>query len=290
MSADGGSGGWEEVRHHREVDRRRRGEREQEYRRAVLVGLGVSLAVHLVLIFWISAGLYIPPFEYRPRARPAPLPPEGLEVVITEPPPTQAPAPEATRPLPEEPPPEEEPSEEETEEEAGTPVPAEAGDEEERMTNAERLQPREGEADARLWRRFWDEDVRGRYLGGSARADSAIRAILGKYLDSLQLTEEEYRKARDWTFGDGDERWGISPEGIHLGNITIPIPVGEFLSPTGPKRRELERELRELREIQRQEALGDAEKVREERIEEMRRRAREEREEAEADSTGGGGG
>jgi len=68
--------------------------------------------------------------------------------------------------------------------------------------------------------------------------------------------------------------------------------VDQLLAPTGPRRRELERELRELREIQRQEALLDAEEIREDRIEAMRERARRQAEEegAEEDTAADGGG
>lgn len=265
-----------EVRRHRRVDENRRTRRDRGYRWALLIGAGVSLLVHVALVLWISGELFIPRFEYESPPRPTPVLPEGLQVVTVEVPEAEEPAP--TEPRPRRPPPspeepEEQPPPEEEEPAEGQPTPAPEA-EEEGVTNAERLRPREG--DGRLWREFWDEDLRGRYLGGSARADSAIRAILGRYFDSLRLSQEEYAEARDWTVGEGDERWGISPEGIHLGDITIPLPVDRLLSPTGPRRRELERELRELQEIQRQEAIGQAEETREERIDEMRKRSREE--------------
>jgi type IV secretory pathway VirB10-like protein len=272
----------------------RRFDRERGYRRAILAGIAVSVAVHLVLLFVLSGQLQLPRMTYR-ESPPTPVTMEGLELVRVETPEAQ-PAPARPQQPAERQPEPEEPDEEETEEpQEGqpTPVPSEEdaeGETEERLTNAERLSPKEG--DSRVWRDFWDEDLRGRYLGGSARADSAIRAILGKYLDSLRLSEEAYRSARDWTVGEGEERWGVSPEGIHLGDITIPVPVGQLFQPTGPRRRELERELRELREIQRQERLGDVQETREERIEEMRERSRREagEGESEADSTDTGGG
>jgi hypothetical protein len=254
----------------------------------VWIGLVASLVVHVALVFFVSRGLYLesPDFE-SPYLRPNP--PEGIEIVrvrttTSETPPLPSPAPP------------EEPTAEETVEPApeAEPTPIEGGEEEaaeageEELTNAERLRPREG--DPRLWREI--DLTAFERLARTSPADSAVRAILRRYLDSLQLSEEERRRARDWTFGEGDERWGISEEGLHLGDITIPIPFGQLLQPSGPLRRELEQELRDLEAIQRQEALDQAEEVREERVEEMLRRAREqaEEEEAEEDTTGTGGG
>lgn len=281
----------DDVRDERRRDARRRLQRDRGYRRAVLTGLAVSVLVHAALALFLAADVELPRMAYDSPARP-PVPPEGFEVVVvpreTRPAPPPTTPPEQPTPRQQEEP-EEEQEEEPGEEVTGRPVPSDEPAEEpgQGLTNAEKLQPREG--DGRLWRDFWDEDRR-EYLG-STRADSALRAILGKYFDSLRVSREQYEEARDWTFGEGDDRWGISPDGIHLGDITIPIPVDQFLSPTGPRRRELERELRELRQIQRQETLRQVEETREERIEEMRERSRRQ---AESDSTdgeeGGGGG
>lgn len=279
--------GPDQIEAERQADRRRRDQRERGYRTAFRVGLAVSLVVHLALVAFLSRELHLaaPPQDAEPS--PTPAPPEGVRMVQVQPPEETEPVPTPPEPIRPEPEPREEPDEEEP---RGEPVPAERPAEEggeepaETASNIERLTPRQG--DPRLWREFWDEDLEERYLGHT-RADSAIRAILGTYLDSLRLTDEQLRRARDWTVGEGDERWGISPEGIHLGDITIPLPVGQLFSPTGPKRRELERELRELEAIQRQEALREAAETREERIEEMRERSREE---AEPDSTEGDGG
>ncbi|MFW6193182.1 MAG: hypothetical protein ACOC83_06820 [Gemmatimonadota bacterium] len=267
---------------------RRRSERERGFRRAVWIGLAASLLVHIVLVFFVSRGLYLESPDYEsPSTRP--ISPEGIDIVrvrttTSETPSLPSPAP----PL--------EPAAEETVEPdpEAEPTPIEGGEEEaaetgeEELTNAERLRPREG--DPRLWREI--DLTAFERLARTSPADSAVRAILRRYLDSLQLSEEERRRARDWTFGEGDERWGISEEGLHLGDITIPIPFGQLLQPSGPLRRELEQELRDLEAIQRQEALDQAEDVREERVEEMLRRAREQAEEEEAEedtsSTGGG--
>lgn len=280
-----------ELEEHRSRDLRRRFLRDRSYRRAMLAGIAVSAVAHLLLLFVLSREVQLPRMSYRARP-PSPAAAEGLRLVRVEPPDRRSVAAPPEAPPPRETPAPEEPQEDTEEERTGepTPVPSEEeGTEEEGLTNAERLTPREG--DSRVWKEFWDEDLRNRYLGGSARADSAIRAILGEYVDSLKLAREAYRNARDWTVGEGDERWGVSSEGLHLGDITIPLPVGQLFQPTGPRRRQLERELRELREIQRQERLGDVQETREERIEEMRKRSREEAEKrtSDPDSTDTGG-
>ncbi len=271
-----------EFRENRRLDADRRRRRERGYRRALVVGGVVSLVAHVVLVAVLSSQLHLPPMETEDPPSPSPDALEGLRLVQVE-----DPEPVATPPRPaarEPAPPREAPEEDEEEaDDEGAPEEAaedEAGGDEAEMSNAERLRPKEG--DPRIWREFWDED-RGRYVGGSARIDSAVRAILGEYFDSLRMARDAYEDARDWTVGEGDERWGVSSEGIHLGDVTIPLPVNELLSPAGPRRRELERELRELEAIQRQERLRDARETREERIEEMRERSREQ---AESDSAG----
>lgn len=284
MSSEGPAHGLSDLRVEHAADRERRTGRNRGYRRAVQIGLVASVVVHLVLLFVLGRGLRVPEMTYEPIRLPVSERAPGLRLVRVVPSPAPpGPAQERRRPVPEE---EREPT---AEEEGGAEEGAAGEEGPERVSNAERLRPREG--DPRLWREFWDEDIERRYLGGTARADSAIRAILGRYLDSLRLTEEELARAKDWTFTDGEERWGISPEGIHLGNITIPLPMDQILAPTGPRRRELERELRELREIQRQEGLLEAREVREARIKAMRERSRKQAEEAKAeeDSTSDGG-
>jgi hypothetical protein len=71
-------------------------------------------------------------------------------------------------------------------------------------------------------------------------------------LDSLSLTEEERRRATEWTFGEGDKKWGISDKGLHLGDITIPIPFGALfgysMSPNAQKTRQMIREFNEIRQ------------------------------------------
>lgn len=258
--------------------------RERAYRRTLATGLLVSVAVHLAVL--LATGRFLP--EPQPIFRPAldaePAP-EGLVVVdLPDSPAESQEEPETPRPEPAEAQPRR-PEETEVVEIAPAPEvegepeveePAEPGETEpaERLTNAERLRPRF--SDARLWIDPRDPLLFGERLERLARADSAVRAILREWLDSLRLTDEQRRRALDWTYEKDGKRWGISPEGIHLGDITIPIPF--MLLPPGPQRREFEQALRDLQEIQNQDVRDDVESVRRERMEEMRRRSQEEAE------------
>lgn len=84
--------------------------------------------------------------------------------------------------------------------------------------------------DPRLWVRPGRPEVAvrpGEKLPFSEALDR-IRA-LG---DSARVALEEQHDALDWTFRTADgSRWGISPDGIHLGDLVIPVP--EFAPPPG---------------------------------------------------------
>lgn len=257
--------------------------RERPYRRALVVGIAVSVVVHGLLLLLVG-GVEIGrrPFVSSP---PRPEAPEGLVVIrfLLAPPDAEEPAPRrpaeeaarrpAVRPAPERP---------------GRLPAAETEAEEPALTNAERLRPRMG--DDRLW-----VDFRHPIRPGSisrdryAEAVDRLREVVRIWLDSLQLSEEQRRRALDWTFGEEGSRWGISPEGLHLGEITIPIPFGSLFQQGGPLGREAEQALRDLQEIRAQDVRGDVEKAMEERREEMRRRSEEEAERRKKDTTGGGG-
>jgi hypothetical protein len=252
------------ITHSRSTRRRR----ERAYRRRLAAGLVVSALVHLAVL--LATGRFLPepaPF-FRPALETEPAP-EGLVVVEVADSPAE-PEPETPRPEPEEPRPRQ-PEETEVVQIVPAPVPEAEGEpatDEPReteeaepggqLTNAERLRPRF--SDARLWVDPRDPLLFGERLERFARADSAVRAILREWLDSLRLTEEQRRRALDWTYEKDGKRWGVSPEGIHLGDITIPIPFQ--LMPSGPQRREFEQALRDLQEIQSQDIRDDIERVR----------------------------
>lgn len=254
--------------------------RARDRRWGFWVGLAVSLGLHLALaLFMVTgrAGFRLAP----PERTPAPEPPrweDALRVV---------PVPPLARRLPQvEPTPEPSPTEEpgDLPAEGKVPEPGEAPPgAEEGLTNAERLTPRIG--DPRLWSRLPVDSLAPGLVGPYDRAELALRRLLKTYLDSLALSEEQRREAREWVFGEGDEKWGISPEGLHLGDTTIPIPFGQLLSRGGPARRRAERVLRTWEMIQYQAGRIEAEEVREERLEAIRERTRERLEEAADDGS-----
>lgn len=200
--------------------------------------------------------------------RPEPVPPPEDELPAAEP------EPEAEE--------EEEEEEEDAEEEAGVPIPGAPGpivagppprpQEPRGRTNASRLQLRF--SDVRLWFNPQSPRLVGERLVQFARADSAVRAILRDWLDSLQLEDDVRRRARDWTFERDGKRWGFSEQGIHLGDITIPIPIG--FAPTGPQRRAYEQAIRDLTAIQLQNLRDDVEAAAAEARARMQERADEE--------------
>jgi len=252
-------------------------------------GIAVSVFLH-GLVFWVASLVLIETRGFvAPLVETVPAP-EGLVVVQIPATPLET-APEEPRPepLPEEveadaeeaPPRAPEVADEEPDDEeeglpgapgVGEPGAPAVGEEGVRVTNASRLRLRF--SDRRLWFDPQDPRLFGERLARFARADSAVRAILRDWLDSLNLTEEQARRARDWTFEKDGKRWGISEEGIHLGDITIPIPFG--FQPSGPKRREFEQAVRDLTEIQLQDLRSDLEAVMDERREAMRGRSEEE--------------
>jgi hypothetical protein len=244
--------------------------REDSYRRALPWAMGVSLVVHLLLIFMASRFLYLAVVAL----------PEGIEVV-------DVPSPQPLEPLSEPDRPEIRPGEQEVIEVVPG-EPEEGGAEPEpelrRMTNAERLRPRIG--DPRLWLPYPDEPYPAHVADAYARADSAIRAVLRTWLDSLDLSEEERRRATEWTFGEGDKKWGISEKGLHLGDITIPIPFGalfgQSMSPNAQKTRQM---IKEFNEIRQQDIETDIRKEREEALKEMRKRTEDEVERRRRDTT-----
>lgn len=250
------------------------------YSRALPWALGVSFLVHVLLVLFVSRLLDLSERGFL-GSPPDVLPPEGIEVV-------DVPTPEPLQPLTEPERPDIRPGEQEViqvvpgePDEVGG---AEAEPERRGLTNAERL--RAQFTDRRLWVPYpeepWPADVARAY----ARADSAVRALLRVWLDSLSLSEEERRRATEWTFGEGDEKWGISDKGLHLGDITIPIPFGALfgysMSPNAQKTRQM---IREFNEIRQQDIETDIRKERDEALKEMRRRTQEEVERRERDTT-----
>jgi len=246
--------------------------RARRYRIAISSGLIASVLLHLLmvrlsplLVRYLEGDVGF--FDMPP---PILVEPEGMRAIdvrIVEAPPVEVePAPE---PVPE-------PVEPEEEE----------GEREPSVTGAERLRPRVG--DWRLWvlarptrRTDLTPEERSRML------EARLHAMLEAYDDSIAAELARQAEAMDWTVGEEGNKWGVSPGKIHLGPVTLPLPL--YIGPG----RESEQMLRDYGEIQRQAgegALRDAQKDRIKAIREREQKAREEaREKAKKDTTGTGG-
>lgn len=107
-----------------------------------------------------------------------------------------------------------------------------------------------------------------------------LQARIDRLNDSIAGDAERARRATDWTVRDGEgRRWGVSSEGIHLGDVTLPpVPIRGSDSH--------EAEARERRR-QREEIDRQAEDV--ERRREWDRQIRDTRERRDGERRGGGG-
>ncbi|MDH3297212.1 MAG: hypothetical protein OEM96_02870 [Gemmatimonadota bacterium] len=263
-------------------------ERRRYYGRALRVGLVVSLVIHLFLIFVVARALSLNPASYRSPSPRRLIEIQGLPVVqVGEVLPLDAADPEAVRLPPEErqlePERETDPAADAADGAAVVPVPARARVGVPRLTNAEKLQPREG--DERLWDDFGDQPI-PEYLAANPYADyeGEIRARLGVILDSLALSEEQRSRAMEWLSGEEGHEWGVSPDGIHINGLVIPVNLQQLLQEEGPAGRESRQELRDLRDIQLQDLLDDVEAIQRERAREMRERTKQELERRARDS------
>ncbi|MGH7458579.1 MAG: hypothetical protein ACREKN_05745, partial [Longimicrobiaceae bacterium] len=98
-----------------------------------------------------------------------------------------------------------------------------------------------------------------------------LEARLGAYNDSIAGAAERSRRATDWTVTDSEgRRWGVSPGKIHLGGVTLPLPVGFGGSPE--RADEWQERQRQREEIRRQEEARERDEVREERNRSARER------------------
>ena len=95
------------------------------------------------------------------------------------------------------------------------------GEEEDRLTVAERLQPRI--VDPRLWLPLSPELLG---LTDLERAQLLLRGMIQSWNDSMAVAEALSERATDWTYTDGEgRRWGLSPGRLHLGDFSIPLPL-----------------------------------------------------------------
>ncbi len=138
-------------------------------------------------------------------------------------------------------------------------------------TAADRLRPRL--LDARIWRTPPDEFFE---LTLEQREELLLADRIAEWYDSLQAAQAAEAALTDWTFTDADGgRWGISPGKIHLGDVTLPLPVN-FGVPVG-KRDETNLLVWQWEEIMRQKARAEMEMTFQERAAAIRARRDRER-------------
>ena len=97
------------------------------------------------------------------------------------------------------------------------------------LTPAEVLRPRL--SDRRLWAPLPPEFGE---LTLEQREELALAGRLEEWQDSVNAAAAAAAAWTDWTFKDGDGgRWGVSEQGLHLGDVTIPLPA--FDAPYGQR-------------------------------------------------------
>jgi hypothetical protein len=147
-------------------------------------------------------------------------------------------------------------------------------------TAAERLRP--NLVDARLWRSPPPEFFE---LTLDQREELILADRITSWLDSVQAAQAAEERLTDWTFTDGrGGRWGVSPGKLHLGDITLPLPLA-FGTPVG-KRDETNQLLWQWEEIMRQAGRAEVELSWRERAEAIRKRRDAERAAARGDTIG----
>jgi hypothetical protein len=179
------------------------------------VGLVVSLGLHLLLIalasLWLDPDVGYAPHPREPRVveperavRAVVITASDAVVEVPAPEPVVTPSPPVV----------------ERDEPPAEVAPAEAAPPVERRTAAERLTPRM--VDPRLWRPMIVLPRQPTFDEVQERVAAAVEMLS----DSALAETERAMRARDWTVEDAKGgRWGVSPGKLHLGSITLPLPV-----------------------------------------------------------------
>lgn len=253
--------------------RRSQGERRSGERRVLRIGLLISLVAHVLAIAFVSRLL-----EPEPSAPAAPPP----TAVVAEPPTglraVDVAIVDGAVPEPEEP---DVPTLEPVAQQVAVPdstvqVAAGTGAADDR-TAADRLAPRIVEP------RLWEPMILIPRDPTLADVQARIGAAVELLNDSALAETERALRARDWTVADASGgKWGISPGKLHLGQLTLPLPIW---FPTDPDERFAEDMWYEL-DAQADRALF-LESF-EDRVRAIRERRDRERREAQAAGNGGG--
>lgn len=255
--------------------RRTLSERRGRDRRALLVGLAVSAVLHLVAIALVSDWLApeASPPQRVPEAVMVETPPgmRMVDIMLDLDPGTVAPpdVPEPDRR------PENEP-ERRPVVAVETPTTARSADE---RSAADRLAPRV--VDPRLWQPMI-LIPREPTLGD---VEARIAAAVELLSDSALAEADAAIRATDWTVkDDSGGKWGISPGKLHLGSVTLPLPIW---FPEDPQALEAQAMWYELdQQLERTRILDSFE----ERVRAIRERRERERAEAKGKAGDNGGG
>ncbi len=104
-----------------------------------------------------------------------------------------------------------------------------------------------------------------------------LQARIDAVNDSMAVSARRDARTSDWTVtDDSGDRWGVSPDGLHLGGLTIPRELLPFPGATGDNQSlqaERDRE-RQREEIRRQEETREIDRTRNERVDAIRERQR----------------
>lgn len=264
----------------------------QEWNRALIWGLGVSVGVHFLLLLVYPALVDRMEAHLPEIHRPDPelvdpgvelvlldeltdLPEEPEEDELPQEVPVDSPPPDPDLPPAE---PAEEVGVEPGEEEVDEPGPMD--EDEVRRHVAELLRPQT--PDPRLWRPDGQAYLE---LSDEERARLMIYGMMQDWNDSVAVAAALSEGARDWTYTDEEgRRWGLSPGRIHLGDFSVPLPFS-FETPPGLRDR-ANRQQWINEDIARGAAAAAIRETWAERAQEIRRRMDEERE---RERSGGGG-
>jgi len=141
-----------------------------------------------------------------------------------------------------------------------------------------------GNSAARFRPQSWDRrlyEPPDRLLPTQSDADRVAARVQGKLdaiNDSAAAAADAARRATDWTIkGKDGKEWGISPGKLHLGNLTLPLPLG-FSAPPG-RRDEFEKNQANWDELQRSASQAEIRHTFDERVKAIRERKEKEREE-----------
>jgi hypothetical protein len=147
-------------------------------------------------------------------------------------------------------------------------------------TAAERLRPRAG--DARLWAPL---NPALNELTIEQRLQLELAWRIAAWQDSLSIAAAAEGALTDWTKTDSQGRkWGISEGQLHLGDITLPLPFS-FGMAVG-RRDEFRRKAWEWEEIQRGSATGELRDSWKDRARAIRERRDRERAQTKPDTSG----